>query len=194
MAKKRNKKPSEKRERGLVWPPAPKPAANGTPAQPAKPKTISSIWKVKWGRLVPRPGRPDKAKPLLKWVGEKIPYEALPATKKLLEKEGAGKEGVYVAHDSMSYARYVGRGDVFKRLAARKKAHPSELAYFSFYIIAEKQHEREIETLLIRLGGAHLQFNERKKRLDTSPGDLRDYEAGTKYVERQRKKGRKKKK
>jgi hypothetical protein len=47
--------------------------------------------------------------------------------------------------------------------------------------------------MLIRIGGAHLQFNERKKRLDTSPGDLRDYEAGTKYIERQKKKGRRKK-
>ena len=63
------------------------------------------------------------------------------------------------------------------------------MVYFSFCLIADKKHEREIETLLIRLGGAHLQFNERKKRIDTTPGNLRDYEAGTRYVERQRKKG-----
>jgi hypothetical protein len=62
--------------------------------------------------------------------------------------------------------------------------------YFSFYLIADKKHEREVETLLIRLGGAHLQFNDRKKRIDISPGNVRDYEAGTHYVERQRKKGK----
>jgi hypothetical protein len=91
----------------------------------------------------------------------------------------------------MGYARYVGRGDVFARLAARFKAHPKELAYFSFYLVAEKKHQREIETLLIRLGGAMLHFNDRKKRVDISPGDLRDYEPGTSYVERQMKKGKK---
>ena len=66
--------------------------------------------------------------------------------------------------------------------------------YFSFYIVANKQHEREIETLLIRVGGAHLQFNERKKRVDISPGSVGDYEAGTMYVERQKKKGKRGKK
>ena len=73
---------------------------------------------------------------------------------------------------------------------ARKKAQPRELAYFCFYIVAEKKHEREIETLLIRVGGAHLHFNERKKRIDIEAGNVNDYEAGTSYVERQRKRGR----
>ena len=174
MAKKQNKKPSGKRDKGFVW--------------------KDSHWRVRWGGLVPSPGRPQNVKSLLSWTGEKIPYEALADTKALLEKQNAKKEGVYVAHDSMGYARYVGRGDVFSRLTARKKAFPTELAYFSFYLVAEKKHEREIETLLIRLGGAHLQFNERKKRVDISPGDVRDYEAGTNYIERQKKRGKKKKK
>jgi hypothetical protein len=123
-------------------------------------------------------------------VGEKIPYDALPFVKKLVEDRGKEVEGVYVAHDSMGFARYVGRGNVFGRLAARKKTQPRELAYFSFYIVAQKKHEREIETLLIRVGGAHLHFNERKKRVDIEAGNVNDYEAGTCYVERQRKRGR----
>jgi hypothetical protein len=173
MAKKQNKKPSQKRDKGPVW--------------------STSQWSVRWGKLVGAAGNPGKVKSLMSWVGEKIPYAALSDTKKKLADLGAKKEGVYVAHDSMGYARYVGRGDVFIRLANRLKAHPMELAYFSFYLVAQKKHEREIETLLIRLGGAHLQFNERKKRIDISPGNVRDYEAGTNYVERQRKKGRKQK-
>jgi hypothetical protein len=173
MAKKQNKKASRKADKGRIW--------------------QDPHWSVKWGKLVPSPGRPHNVKSLLRWVGEKLPYEALAETKKKLEQEGASKDGVYIAHDSMGYGRYVGRGNVFQRLDARQRAHPKELAYFSFYIVADKKHEREIETLLIRLGGAHLQFNERKKRVDISPGDVRDYEAGTNYIERQKKKGKKKK-
>lgn len=175
MAKRQNKKPSTKRDRGPVW--------------------HDSMWSVRWGKLVRGRGRRGaNDKPLLSWFGEKIPFEALAETKKKLNAEGATKEGVYIAHDSMGFARYVGRGDVFQRLAARKRVHPAELMYFSFYIVSNKQHEREIETLLIRVGGAHLQFNERKKRVDISPGAVRDFEAGTSYVERQRKRGRKNRK
>ena len=174
MPKKHNKKPSVKRDAGPVW--------------------SDKDWSIRWGKLVGPPGNPGKIKSLLSWTGEKIPYDALAGTKKLLAKNGAKKEGVYIAHDSMGYARYVGRGDVFTRLSARKKAHPKELVYFSFYLVAEKKHEREIETFLIRLGGAHLEFNERKKRVGIAPGDIRDFEAGTKYVERQKKKGQRAKK
>lgn len=147
-------------------------------------------WSVRHGKLVPPPGRPQKSKSLLSWVGEKIPFEALQPVQKLVELSGSRIDGVYIAHDSMGFARYVGRGNVFNRLDARKKAQPRELAYFSFYIVAEKKHEREIETLLIRVGGAHLHFNERKKRIDIEAGNVNDYEAGTSYVERQRKRGR----
>ena len=103
-------------------------------------------------------------------------------------------EGVYIAHDSMGFARYVGRGKVFARLRAHRREAPLELRYFSLYIVANKNHEREIETLMIRLGGAHLHFNTKKKRVDIKPGNIRDYEAGTRFVERQRKRGRAKKK
>ena len=164
------KRPSTKRESDTLW--------------------SDHKWSVKWGRLVPPCGHPGKTKSLFSWVGEKIPFEALADVKALLQDMEEDMNGVYMAHDSMGFARYVGRGSVFYRLQARKRAYPNELVYFSFYLIADKKHEREIETLLIRLGGAHLQFNERKKRVDTSAGNIRDYEAGTRYVERQRKKGK----
>ncbi|MGC2745261.1 MAG: hypothetical protein WA672_18995, partial [Candidatus Angelobacter sp.] len=99
--------------------------------------------------------------------------------------------GVYVAHDSMGYARYIGRGSIFQRLTARKATQMLELKYFSFYVVKEKKHEREIETLLIRAAGPLLQFNTKKKRLTISAGNIRDYEAGTLFFERHYKKGKK---
>lgn len=105
--------------------------------------------------------------------------------------EGISTSGIYIAHDSMGVARYVGRGKIFDRLKARKKAQTLELVYFSFYVGLDKTHEREIETLLIRAVGPQLYFNTRKKREDIQPGNVRDYEAGTAFFERQYKRGRK---
>ena len=108
-----------------------------------------------------------------------------------MQKVGFSHDGIYVAHDSMGYARYVGRGNIFSRLRARQKAQPLELVYFSFYVVLNKNHEREIETLLIRASGPLLQFNTRKKRVTIQAGNIRDYEPGTYFYERQRKKGKK---
>ncbi len=91
----------------------------------------------------------------------------------------------------MGCPRYIGRGNIFGRLASRRKAKPDELAYFSFYVVSEKMHEREVETLLIRAAGFLLEFNDRKKRVGISHGNVRDFEAGTLFYERQRKKGKK---
>src|SRR5690606_42073039 len=90
---------------------------------------------------------------------------------------------------SLGSPRYVGRGSIFARLKSHKNAHPHELVYFSFYIVEDKQHEREIETLLIRAAGDQLEFNDRKKRVGIKPGNIRDYEPGTVFYERQSKKG-----
>jgi len=38
--------------------------------------------------------------------------------------------GIYVAHDSMGVARYIGRGNIFDRLKARRKAQVLELVFF----------------------------------------------------------------
>ncbi len=147
-------------------------------------------WVVNTGRLVPPRGRPLKAKSIFRHAAEKIPFAALGDVRREFLSRGWTTEGVYIAHDSMGFARYVGRGNVFGRLRARLNAAPLELKYFSFYIVANKKHEREIETLMIRLGGAHLHFNERKKRVDISAGNIKDYEAGTRFIERQRRRGR----
>ena len=149
-------------------------------------------WVVRTGRLVPRPGRPPKVKSLFRHVAEKLPYDCLNAVAAEFRANGWASEGVYVAHDSMGFARYVGRGYIFARLRARYRVARKELAYFSFYVVSNKSHEREIETLLIRLGGANLHFNTKKKRVDIAAGNVRDYEAGTRYVERRRRRGRKK--
>ena len=100
------------------------------------------------------------------------------------------RNGVYLAHDSMGYARYIGRGRIFQRLRARLRSQILELKYFSFYVVEERKHEGEIETLLIRAAGPLLQFNTKKKRVTISTGRLLDYEAGTQFFERRYKKGK----
>ncbi len=173
-------------------------AGRKTPSKAHAKKTISetvwrdSRWKVLHGELKRSAGRPRKAQPLFKAIGEKLPYRALYRVREHLRSISVGSNGIYVAHDSMGAARYVGRGNIFNRLSAHRKAHELELKYFSFYIVLESTHEREIETLLIRAGGAQLHFNERKKRVDIQAGNIRDYEAGTLFYERQYRGGRRK--
>ncbi len=145
-------------------------------------------WTIKFGKLKRKRGRPQRTRPLIGAVAEKIPFEALEAVRR--HDRTIPTTGVYVAHDSMGVARYVGRGNVFVRLGASRRAHPLELKYFSFYVGLEPTHEREIETLLIRAVGAQLQFNTRKKRVDIEPGKISDYEAGTLFFERQHTRGR----
>jgi hypothetical protein len=108
-----------------------------------------------------------------------------------LRSQAVRREGVYVAHDSMGYARYIGRGRIFARLRSCRDRHKLEVKYFSFYVVEEKKHEREIETLLIHAAGPLLQFNTKKKRVTISAGAIQDYEAGTHFFERRYKKGRK---
>jgi hypothetical protein len=152
----------------------------------------SHRWTVHFGELRRARGRPTKAQSLFKVVAEKLPFESIGAVQKRLDNEELSRAGVYVAHDSMGFARYIGRGqNVFMRLKARHKVHPNELKYFSFFVVEEKKHENEIETILIRAAGPHLHFNTKKRQLDIEPGDVRDFEAGTHYFERLKRRGRK---
>jgi hypothetical protein len=164
----KKKRPSTKTIREKVW--------SGT------------AWTVDQGELKRGRGRPSKVPALFTHVGEKLPFTAFAAVCKHVNSGKTAAQGVYVAHDSMGTPRYIGRGDIFSRLKAHKKAHSHELIYFSFYLVAEKQHEREIETVLIRAAGDHLAFNDRKKRVGIRPGDVRDYEPGTVFYERKIKK------
>lgn len=148
------------------------------------------LWNVQFGELKRHQGNPGNTEHLFRVIGEKLPYEALSAVRKHVMEKGFGANGVYIAHDSMGFPRYIGRGAIFSRLKARQDAQILELMYFSFYVVSEKKHEREIETLLIRAAGPLLEFNTRKKRVDIMPGNIRDYEAGTFFYERQYKKGK----
>lgn len=152
--------------------------------------TDKSEWLVCFGNLRRGRGHPGKVKALFQVVAEKIPFDALKDIQSHIRSQGLGMTGVYVAHDSIGTPRYIGRGNIFGRLANHKKAHKHELIYFSFYVVAEKSHEREVETLLIRAAGPSLLLNERKKRIDIEPGNVRDYEAGTVFYERQYRRGR----
>jgi hypothetical protein len=150
----------------------------------------NAAWTIVFGELTRPAGRPSSVRSLFKVVGEKIPYEFLDKVKAKIEEKDLPVAGVYIAHDSMGYPRYIGRGNIFDRLDARRKAQELELRYFSFFVVEEKVHEREIETIMIRAAGPLLDFNNRKVRNDIAAGDVRDFEAGTSYVERQYRRGR----
>ena len=143
-------------------------------------------WKVLHGELERRQGRPGKTARLFSALAEKLPKDSLGAVCKDLcpRLERQKLMGVYVAHDSMGYPRYIGRGDIKGRLTARFKKQTEELAYYSFYVVEDRVHEREIETLLIRAAGPLLHFNERKKCVGIEPGSIKDFEVGTIFYER----------
>ena len=148
-------------------------------------------WTVVAGKLMPVSPSERDADSLFKAIGEKIPFRFISNVKKKFKAENLDCRGVYIAHDSMGYPRYIGRGDIFARLSARKNAQKLELEYFSFFIVEDKTHEREIETIMIRAAGPLLYFNSKKVRSDIQAGDVRDFEPGTRYIERQYKKGKK---
>jgi len=149
----------------------------------------NTLWTVTTGKLTRPQGRPGKVAPLFKAVGEKIPYSFLADVRDYLKSKEIPRVGVYIAHDSMGYPRYIGRGNIFSRLNIRRNRQVLELAYFSFFVVADKVHEREVETIMIRAAGPLLDFNERKVRTDIGAGSVRDFEPGTRYVQRQYKKG-----
>ena len=146
--------------------------------------TDRESWTVKHGVLKRRQGRPGLVSSLFLALGEKLPFGCMLPVRQHLRSLGIKGQGVYVAHDSMGTPRYIGCGWIFGRLRARRRAHPRELVYFSFYVIKEKIHEREIETLLIRAAGPSLEFNTLKKRVGIKPGSVKDFEAGTLFFER----------
>ena len=150
----------------------------------------NSQWTVRYGRVNAGRGSTG-AKRLFRIVGEKLPFEAIDAVEKYMKIKGMSRNGVYLAHDSMGCPRYIGRGTIFSRLVARQKEQELELKYFSFYVVEEKKHEREIETLLIRAAGPLLEFNTKKKRVTIRTGNLLDYEPGTKFFERRYERGQK---
>jgi hypothetical protein len=108
-----------------------------------------------------------------------------------MNQEADYLQGVYLAHDSMGVARYGGRGAIFTRLASHKKNYRKQLLYYSFYVIENKPHEREIETALLRAAGPQMVLNTRKIAYGLHPGNIGDYEPDTEFFERQSIRGRK---
>lgn len=148
--------------------------------------TTNSGWRVVAGELASGPGRPRSNANLFRIVAEKLPYALLADVKAdvIARHQLVKPRGVYVAHDSMGYPRYIGRGYIFDRLKARKILHPLQLQYFSFFVVDNANHEREIETVLIRIASGLIDLNDRKKRTDHEGGDVRDYEPRTHFYER----------
>jgi hypothetical protein len=147
-------------------------------------------WKVVHGSLVATTTNPGNDN-LFKWVAEKLPYESLRDVKKKMTGDAEHLEGVYLAHDSMGVARYGGRGQIFTRLQSHKRNYPKQLLYYSFYVVENKHHEREIETVILRAAGPQMTLNVNKVRAGIEPGNINDYEPGTNFFERQWRKGKK---
>jgi hypothetical protein len=147
-------------------------------------------WTVSRGKLVPAPGRPGNVLSIFEIVAEKIPFECLRDVEHDMKAVRLTRTGIYLAHDSMGVVRYAGLGQIFYRLRERKKKYPLQLHYFSFYALAHKKHQRELETLVIRATSHLLDFNTVKKHSTIEPGSVRDYEAGTLFYQRQKKRGR----
>jgi hypothetical protein len=123
------------------------------------------------GRLNPGPGRPPKAAHLFRFVADKLPYASLKRVSAYVRERSDDSEGVYLAHDSFGVARYAGRGRIFSRLASRKSNYPKELLYFSFFIIKNKNHQREIETAILRAASSRSgQVSRWEMSPITSPG------------------------
>jgi len=167
---------------------------------PGKAKATKSIqervwhdtsWVVSRGVLKRRRGRPENVKPLFLVVGEKLPFASIDAVGKQVGQRIGSRSGVYVAQDSMGYARYIGRGKIFTRLKEARKNRAHMLVYYSFYVLKSSTHRREIESMLIRAAGPLLEFNTRKRRANIEPGDVYDFEAGTQFFVRSRNRGRK---
>jgi len=151
----------------------------------------NNIWQINYGSV--KSFKKEKSNHLFRIVAEKLPIESLSKVKEYLISKDIPRQGIYIAHDSMGYSRYVGLGGIFYRLKTRYQAHPLEIQYYSFYTIPDKVHQRELETLLIRIASPLLEFNSQKKRTTIEVGSVRDYSVGTLFLERKMKKKRVKK-
>lgn len=152
---------------------------------------VNDDWVIQVGELRPSPSQRAKRDRLFKYVAEKLPWDALLLVSRYLKSQGVKRVGVYMAHDSFGVARYGGRGNIFSRLRSHKHKYRKELVYFSFYIIENKTHEREIENAILRAAGPQMILNQRKVRDGIDPGSVNDYEPGTKFFRRKYARGAK---
>jgi hypothetical protein len=120
---------------------------------------VNEDWNVQVGELRPVGRGPHSRDHLFKYVAEKLPWAALSLVSAYLKTRKVKRVGVYMAHDSFGVARYGGRGNIFSRLRTHKRKYSKELVYFSFYIIENKTHEREIENVILRAAGPQMVLN-----------------------------------
>jgi len=139
---------------------------------------------IVWCGWVEARGRQKLRTNLFRCIAEKLPWASLSEVSANLKGLRIKCEGVYLAHDSFGVARYGGRGNIFHRLRSHKRKYSRELVYYSFYIIADNTHEREIENVILRAAGPQLVLNQRKVRDGIEPGSVKDYEPGTRYYRR----------
>jgi hypothetical protein len=151
---------------------------------------VDDNWYIQIGELRPI-RRKTPQDHLFKYVAEKLPWDALPLVSRYLKDRKVKRLGVYMAHDSFGVVRYGGRGNIFSRLRSHKRKYPKELVYFSFFIIENKTHEREIENAILRAAGPQMILNQRKVRDGIDPGSVNDYEPGTKFFRRRYARGAK---
>ncbi len=132
--------------------------------------------------------RQGRRKPsFLTLVGEMLPREAW----RELPDHVAG---VYVLFDSSETARYVGiASDVRARLGQYftgslegDNDKRAITASFSVFMVSNRKHARELESLLIHVLGPALFLNKRKQRAFGVRPDAKVFEAGTLVLQRRR--------
>ena len=72
-------------------------------------------WTIVMGELKRSRGRPNNTQPIFKMIGEKIPFVFLNQVENKRSEAKRSTNGIYIAHDSMGYPRYIGRGKIFAR-------------------------------------------------------------------------------
>jgi len=124
---------------------------------------------IRAGKLRSLQGRPRKVSPLVSVVGEHLPFASiLDVQRHLCERTRKCWQqllGVYMIHDKKGVVRYAGKGMIFGRLRSHKKKYGDKVTRFSFYLIPDRRHRDEIETLMLR--GLHLTENKQKNRTST---------------------------
>lgn len=104
----------------------------------------------------------------------------------------ANISGVYVLFDSSETARYVGiSNDVRTRLGKYFAGHlqadddkRTVAVSFSVFMVSNRKHARELESLLIHVLGPALFLNKRKQRRYGIRPDVKVFEAGTLLLQR----------
>jgi len=151
---------------------------------PGKAKATKSIqervwhdtsWVVSRGVLKRRRGRPENVKPLFLVVGEKLPFASIDAVGKQVGQRIGSRSGVYVAQDSMGYARYIGRGKIFTRRRRLGRIERTCSCTTRSTSSSRALTGVRLNPCSYVRAGPLLEFNTRKRRANIEPGDVYDF-------------------